>query len=189
MCHPRHRYCTPVHPCCAFLSPKMLLAFCCDEQEMRCSRYSSIACCCALSATVVIACCCALSAVNLLHDRVQPFCGSQESALHIPLAIFYVVQGKVTDRGCSSCAPLCYNSGCHHMSRTVLSVTDIKQNIHSSGYTLSIHLSGYTLNKAFIYQTSQGHLACGSGSSGGGLLRTDVACGTLRPWRTLSAAL
>ena len=142
LCHPRHRYCTPVHPCCVFLSPKMLLAFCCDEQEMRCSRYSSIACCCALSATVVIACCCALSALNLLHDRVQPFCGSQESALHIPLAIFYVVQGKVTDRGCSSCAPLCYNSGCHHMSRTVLSVTDIKQNIHSSGYTLSIHLSG-----------------------------------------------
>ena len=81
--------------------------------------------------------------IHLLHDRVQPFCGSQESALHIPLAIFYVVQGKVTDRGCSSCAPLCYNSGCHHMSRTVLSVTDIKQNIHSSGYTLSIHLSGY----------------------------------------------
>ena len=55
LCHPRHRYCTPVHPCCAFLSPKMLLAFCCDEQEMRCSRYSSIARCCALSATVVIA--------------------------------------------------------------------------------------------------------------------------------------
>ena len=38
------------------------------------------------------------------------------------------------------------------MPRTVLSVTDIKQNIHSSGYTLSIHLSGYTLNRAFIYQ-------------------------------------
>ena len=33
-----------------------------------------------------------------------------------------------------------------------------------------IHPSGYTLNRTFIYQISQGHLACGSRSSGGGLL-------------------
>ena len=118
--------------------------------------------------------------------------------------MLYCILGNTTMDACSFCSKFCTYKLCLISKYTVvnceiyvtnttayLSLTSNNAFIYQAIYIKhssirlyikqGIHPSGYTLNRTFIYQISQGHLACGSRSSGGGLLRTDVACGNVAP--------
>ena len=136
--------------------------------------------------------------------------------------MLYCILGNTTMDACSFCSKFCTYKLCLISKYTVvnceiyvtnttayLSLTSNNAFIYQAIYIKhssirlyikqGIHPSGYTLNRTFIYQISQGHLACGSRSSGGclyaalsffyweascgviaeNLFCTDVACLTL----------
>ena len=107
--------------------------------------------------------------------------------------MLYCILGNTTMDACSFCSKFCTYKLCLISKYTVvnceiyvtnttayLSLTSNNAFIYQAIYIKhssirlyikqGIHPSGYTLNRTFIYQISQGHLACGSRSSGGGLL-------------------